>query len=234
MAQKRILIPTKSITDWQSLLAEPDKHWRTGYSAMLTAQSWENATGLPPEIASAFTSSGEHNFKNIELLLAIPEYKTPLKGGSRASQSDVFALLRSDSGLVAATVEGKAREDFGPTLEQWQMGVSDKGYRARLGHIIEILGLQAPIPGHIRYQLLHRTASAIIEAKRFYCKAAVMIVQSFVEQDADNHFEDFVQFVELYNAMPAKDELAYLATIDGIRLYSGWVYSAFRCKKQHS
>jgi len=225
MTQKRILIPTKSITDWQALLAEPDKHWRPGYSAMLTAQSWENAAGLPPEIASAFTRSVEHKFKNIELLLAIPEYKTSLKGGSRASQSDVFALLRSEKGLVAATVEGKAREAFGPTLEQWQKGVCEKGYRARLGHIIENIGLKEPIPGHIRYQLLHRTASAAIEARRFHCKAAVMIVQSFVEQEADNHFEDFVQFMQLYNVMPAKDEFSFLADIDGIRLYSGWVYS---------
>ena len=225
MTQKRILIPTKSITDWQSLLAEPEKHWRPKYSAMLTAQSWENAPGLPPEIALAFNSSEEDTFKNIELLLAIPEYKTALKGGSRASQSDVFALLRSEKGLVAATVEGKAREDFGPTLEQWQKGVSEKGYRARLGHIIENIGLKEPIPGHIRYQLLHRTASAAIEAKRFHCKAAIMIVQSFVKQDADNHFEDYVQFMQLYNVMPAKDEFSFLADIDGIRLYSGWVYS---------
>jgi len=47
-------MPTKSMTDWQSLLAEPEKQWRAGYSAMLTAQSWENAVGLPPEITSAF------------------------------------------------------------------------------------------------------------------------------------------------------------------------------------
>ena len=192
---------------------------------MLTAKTWENAAGLPPEILLAFNSAEEDTFKNIELLLAIPEYKTTLQGGPRASQSDVFALLRSEKGLVAATVEGKAKEDLGPTLGQWRNNVSDKGYGARLGHIIENLGLKEPIPGHIRYQLLHRTASAVIEAKRFHCKTAVMIVQSFVEQDADNHFEDFVQFVQLYNLMPAKDEIAFLAAIDGISLYSGWVYS---------
>lgn len=226
MTQKRILIPTKSITDWQSLLAEPEKQWRPGYSAKLTAQSWENAIGLPQEIASAFTRSGEDTFKHIELLLAIPEYKTPLKGGPRASQSDVFAMLRSENGLVAATVEGKAREDFGPTLEQWQKGVSEKGYTERLRHIMGNLGLENSVPGHIRYQLLHRTASAVIEAQRFHCNTAAMIVQSFVEQDADNHFEDYAQFVKMYGVTPGKDKLAFLSDIEGIKLFSAWVYSA--------
>jgi hypothetical protein len=47
MKQKRILVPTKSAVDWKMLLAEPSKHWKPGYSAMLIAQNWENADDIP-------------------------------------------------------------------------------------------------------------------------------------------------------------------------------------------
>jgi len=226
MSQKRVLIPTESESDWKSLLAEPEKQWRPGYSAMLTAQSWENAAGLPPEIESVFTLTEASYFNNLELLVATPEYKTELKGGRRPSQSDVFALLRSDIILVAVTVEGKAREDFGPSMKQWENKVAAKGYVERLGHIMENIGLEKSAPDHIRYQLMHRTASAVIEAKRFHCQIAVMIVQSFVESDDENHFGDYADFIGLYGATPVKDQLIFLADIDGILLFSAWVYSA--------
>ena len=90
---------------------------------------------------------------------------------------------------------------------------------------MENIGLKDPIPGHIRYQLLHRTASSVLEAKRFHCTAAVMIVQSFIESDLENHFGDYVQFVQLYGKTPAKDNLVFLANINGIMLYSAWVYT---------
>lgn len=223
--QKRILVPTRSLNDWKGLLAEPEKHWKPGYSAMLTAQTWENASGLPLEIASVFEASENDHFKGLELALAIPEYKVILKGGARPSQNDVFALLTSAKGLTALTVEGKAREDFGPTLAQWQCKVSGKGYRPRLRHILENIGLKDPIPDHIRYQLLHRTASAVLEAKRFHCMVAVMIVQSFVKSDFENHFKDYVQFIQLYGKTPTKDNLILLARINEIMLYSAWVFT---------
>jgi len=225
MRQKRILVPTRSAVDWKMLLAEPDKHWKPGYSAMLTAQTWENASGLPPEITSVFNASGEDHFKNLELALAIPEYRVILKGGARPSQNDVFALLTSTKGLTALTVEGKAREDFGPTIAQWRSEVSDKGYRTRLLDVMENIGLKEAIPGHIRYQLLHRTASSVLEAKRFHCTAGVMIVQSFVESDLENHFADYVQFIQLYGKTPAKGDLIFLASVNGIMLYSAWVHT---------
>jgi hypothetical protein len=192
---------------------------------MLTAQTWENASGLPPEITSVFSASGDDHYKDLELALAIPEYKVILKGGTRPSQNDVFALLTSVKGLTALTVEGKAREDFGPTVAQWRSEVSEKGYQTRLRHIMENIGLKDAIPGHIRYQLLHRTASSVLEAKRFHCTAGVMIVQSFVESDLENHFVDYMQFIQLYGKTPVKDNLIFLANIDGIMLYSAWVYT---------
>jgi hypothetical protein len=33
----KIFIPANKPEDWKSLLAEPDKHWKTGYSAKTLA-----------------------------------------------------------------------------------------------------------------------------------------------------------------------------------------------------
>lgn len=225
MKQKRILVPTQSAQDWKRLLADPEKHWKPGYSAMLTAQAWENADGLPNEIMAAFNASPDDYFGNLGLVLAIPEYKIFLQGGTRPSQSDIFALLTSEKVLISMTVEGKAREDFGPTLIQWRSKFSEKGYRTRLGHLLENLGLQETVPDHIRYQLLHRAASAVIEAKRFHATVAAIVVQSFVASDLENHFGDYVNFVQLYGKTPVKGSVIFFTNLDRIRLYSGWVYT---------
>ena len=73
----KILTPTTSPLDWKSLLADPEKHWRWGYSAMSAALTWEAAKGLPAEIAAIFGP-------DTELLLAIPEHQVPMPGRGRA------------------------------------------------------------------------------------------------------------------------------------------------------
>lgn len=96
----RILHFTKGPQDWQALLADPEKHWRTGFSARTLAHCWEAADGLPCEIASLFEESGEPLFRGFTPLLAVPEFKVPLPGGDRPSQNDLFLLGRSDAGPV--------------------------------------------------------------------------------------------------------------------------------------
>ncbi|NQU08520.1 MAG: hypothetical protein HQ583_08160, partial [Candidatus Abyssubacteria bacterium] len=95
-----IYIPTKNADDWQSLLADPDKHWRTGYSAKALAHCWEDADGFPPEITGLFSESGTPVFENLEFLLAFPEHKVPLPGGRRPSQNDIFVLAKAGDGQL--------------------------------------------------------------------------------------------------------------------------------------
>ena len=45
------------------------------------------------------------------------------------------------------------------------------------------LGLAADDVGDARYQLVHRTVSALIEARRFAARHAVMLVHLFGERD---------------------------------------------------
>jgi len=170
----RIYLPSVGPDSWQQLLAKPELHWATGYSARTLAHSWEAAAGLPPEIAQLLKSLGGE----AELLLALPEHKTPLPGGRRESQSDVFALLRVARQVVACTIEGKVDEPFGPTVEEWLVDASS-GKQERLGYLAKLLGLSEPVAGDVRYQLFHRTASAVVEAQRFGASGAAMIVHSF-------------------------------------------------------
>ena len=81
----KIFIPTDNPEDWEPLLAEPEKHWKTGYSAKALAYSWQEANDFTGSVKKIFRKSGIVLFKNIEMLLAFPEYKIPLRGGSRPS-----------------------------------------------------------------------------------------------------------------------------------------------------
>jgi hypothetical protein len=83
------------------------------------------------------------------------------------------------------------------------------------------LGLRDTVPAHICYQLLHRTASAIIEAKRFGATYALMIVHSFSENNTG--YFDFGAFVSLYGIEPRINDLQTINMKNGISLKVGWV-----------
>lgn len=223
--QKRILVPTEGPESWRRLLAKPEKHWRSGFSALSTAFSWEKADGLPPEIEALFEGADDPALRGASLALAIPEYKVPLRGGIRPSQNDVCALISCAGGLAVTMVEGKAREDFDVRLADWKKSRSVAGAEARLADIQGNIGLPETVPDHVRYQLLHRAASAVIEARRFHAAFAVMLIQSFVDNDAENHYGDFGEFLGLFGATPAKNRLIGLSQPHGRTFLAAWVQS---------
>lgn len=212
----KIYLPSQGAEEWRRLLADPANHWREGYSAMCLAKCWENAGGLPPEIARLLTSIGPVP----ELLVGLPEHKVPLPGSRRGdSQNDLFALVRAGDQTVAVTIEGKVDEPFDQPLGMWLANASD-GKRKRLTFICDLLGLTLPLPEHIRYQLLHRTASAVIEARRFKTDAAAMIVHSF--SPTRRWFEEYAAFAGLFGAIAGPDQLVCVHTGGMPRLYVGW------------
>jgi hypothetical protein len=180
---------------------------------MATAQSWQAANGtLPPEIACLFDPVPE-------LLLAIPEHKVPLPGGTRESQCDVFALIRSGPRTIALAVEAKVGEPFGDTVGSWY-DKRTKGRTERLSALCASLGLTFPPDPSLRYQLLHRTGSAIVEARRFGLGHAAMIVQSFAP-DA-RWIEDFQMFASALGLALDRDQSATCRLPCGLELTLGW------------
>ncbi len=192
-----IHLPSQGRDSWQWLLAQPGLHWKHGASAMALADAWERpgSDPWPPRVTEALEAGG---LADLELLLALPEHQTPLPGGSTASQTDLLVLARSaGQGLVVIAVEGKAAEPFGDdTVAAWRAkDGGSPGREKRLAHLLEILGLHddATTAG-LRYQLLHRTASALIEARRFGAARAVMLVHSFHPDHL--WFEEYAAFAE--------------------------------------
>jgi hypothetical protein len=208
----RIRIPTTSPDDWHPFLANPDRHWVRGYSAMATALSWEAASpDLPPEIAAILGPQAE-------LLLALPEHEVPLPGGQRDSQCDVFALVRAGDATIALAVEAKVHESFDKTLTEW-IATPSPGRVARLDHICGLLGITNP-PGELRYQFLHRSAAAVIEARRFKTDRAAMIVQSFAPDR--RWFDDFTRFAALFGDPPDPGLALTCVLPSGLPLTLGW------------
>jgi hypothetical protein len=205
----QIYVPTTRPDDWQGLLTDPHLHWRTGYSARTLAYCWEHykERGFPPEIMHLFASSGIPLFQDLTPLLALPEHHVFLPGGTRASQNDLFVLAK-DRGdqLVSMTIEGKVNEPFGPMLAEWLVNASP-GKRERLAFLQALLGLAPDLPSTIRYQLLHRTGSALLEAKRFNAHLAIMLVHSF---SPDNRwFEDYHAFARLFGLEVTLNQLTF-------------------------
>ena len=217
----RAYIPTKSPDDWKSLLADPGKHWRTGYSARALAYCWEEASGFPAEVLRLFQSSPIPTLHAIEPLLLLPEYKVPLPGRGRDSQNDLFMLAKAgDGALVSIMVEGKVNESFGQPIGVWKGSADGTANKAkRLAGLVECLGL-AQLPDTIYYQLVHRAASAVIAARRFNAAYAIMLVHSFSPVHA--HWDAFADFVALYAKTAERETLIEMAQIGDVRLLIGW------------
>ena len=217
----KIFIPTNNPEDWGPLLAKP-YHWKIGHSAKALAYCWQEANDFPDCVKRVFKNSGIPLFQNIELLLAFPEWKTPLLGGSRPSQNDIFILAKGNDQLISITVEGKVSESFGQTVAEWRRKrEKGEGKKIRLKYLCDKLQLDKSQIDHIRYQLLHRTASAIIEAERFNAQNALMLVHSFSQ--SDEGFEDYTQFLALFGLTGTPNSLVGPKNIHRINLYFGWV-----------
>ena len=153
----KILIPAGSPEDWKQFLADPEKQWKSGYSARSLAYCWHESDGMPPEILSVLGQVP--SLKSLKTIFAIPEHKVPLPGGVKASQSDVWVLGESSGGLVSIAVEGKVSEPFGPTVGEWFENKT-AGKEERLEFLCAELGFEYPPPSKTRYQLLHRAVES--------------------------------------------------------------------------
>ena len=210
----KILVPSSGPSDWKQFLAQPDLHWAKGYSARTMAYSWEDADTPPSEVLALM----EEAFGPAKFLFGVPEHKTSLPGGSRESQSDLFALMRHEEGLATYTIEGKVDEPFGPTVGEWSKNAS-VGKIERLDFLCTTLGISA-CPPDIRYQLLHRTVSALVEADRFAASMAGMIVHSFSPELRWSH--EFIRFAKLLGCDIKVGEAAVLETPSGKPLMVAW------------
>jgi len=126
--------------------------------------------------------------------------------------------MRSPRGVAAVAVEGKVDEAFGPTVGE-KRGEASAGVDERLSWLIDFLEFPA-CPDTIRYQLLHRTASALLAAQQFDAAAAVMLVHSFSPNS--QWFDDFAEFVGLFGLESEVGRVQRVAHDVGMPLFLGW------------
>jgi len=217
---KRIFVPTRSGTDWQHLLGKPKLHWKKGRSAMSAAACWEDASpNLPAEVLDVLNTANDPAISDLELLAAIPEWEVALPGGETASQTDVLAITRNSLGLVILGVEAKVDETFGPTLQEKKAKASE-GQLGRIIYLEKELGRVEPFPKSIRYQLLHRSVSALLTTRAFHAPVAVMLVHSFSPSSAWR--EDFETFCDELNCHKLSSDMFEVPGIPDARLLLGW------------
>ena len=213
-------LPTRCPESWKDFLAEPEKQWKKGYSARSLAYCWEDAGGLPESVSKVFKESEIKNLHNIEFILGIPEHKVELPGNGPESQNDIFVLAKSNNELISIAVEGKVSEPFSnQTVSEWLAGASDNK-KVRIHGLANILGLSVDKLLTIKYQLVHRTASALLEADRFCARHALMLVHSFSQEH--KWFEDYAALASLYGKDVSPNTVVYAGAVDGKKLYLGW------------
>jgi sugar phosphate isomerase/epimerase len=124
--------------------------------------------------------------------------------------------------LAIMAVEGKVDESFGPLVSEWLREAAPASKKpARLKRLAQTLGIDVSGCETLRYQLLHRTASALYEAHRYNAEVAVMMVHSF--DPSDPGFEDFARFsVAMGMAEAAATRLIGPTNREGVDLYLGW------------
>jgi hypothetical protein len=220
----KIYIPVRGAEDWKGLIAHPELHWKVGRSARTLAHCWQDADGFPAEFAQALRDAGW----NLELLLALPEHRVSLPGGARASQTNLFLLARNGDGeVVSIIVEGKVGEPFGPRVSDWLIDDPGRGKQRHLVSLLETLGLPPDTArDQLRYQLLHRTAAAMIEAQRFHARHAMMVVHAF-----GNHrggYDAYAEFAEAIGATPERGRITPARDIGTVSLSVGWIDGAAR------
>lgn len=214
----RIAVPLLKPEDVIPHLGKPT-HWKQGRSAKAVADSWFQANDLPLRVRAVLEQAPE--FKDAELVDAWLERCTDLgdRRGS-ASQTDLLAVLGIGDELAVMGVEAKVTESFGPLVSEW-IGEGAEGKEDRLQRLCALLGFDRSSVGDLRYQLFHRTAAAILEARRYRTKIAVLMVHSFCE-DARG-LPDFMAFFERMGVRGVgRDALCDPVSVAGTKLWVGW------------
>jgi hypothetical protein len=209
--------PLATPHDARAYLADPIKHWRPNHSALELATVWIESGDIPASVAEVLASSSV--YADCRLIEGFFEREVELGTKGRPSQTDLLALVQLADGYGVIAVEGKAREPFGPIVSDWNDG---PGKQARLESLCEQLGLDLEAAGRLHYQLLHRTVSALREARRYGAREALMLVHSF---DPGDHWLDsyqaFAEELGLQNAHVGT--ITTEKVLDGVALRLGWV-----------
>ena len=193
----------------------PDTAVRFAQELDTTPELWLNLQG-----AVDIFDAKQQLRREIERRLKRRAAPIGLRTPGRRSQTDLLAFVKLVHGTAVIAVEGKVDESFDDLVSTWND--HSPGKERRLQALCATLGLRVADVGGIRYQLLHRTASAIYEAQRYRTLRAVMLVHSFSLTDAS--FHDFQAFAKSMGVpVQTVNRVSEERQCEGIRLRLAWV-----------
>jgi hypothetical protein len=220
--ERRIYAPTAGLATWKARLADPDTQWARTKSAFETAVFWEHGAmqprGLHPQLIALLEQ--EQSLQGCELVASFPEHRVHLPDGAPISRADVWAIVRTYAGLVSLAVDGIAGERFAESIGEWRKGAST-GKDERLAFLCDHLGLTKAPSDAIRYELLHRTVSALLEAERTGAPIAAMIVISFTDDSRSK--DDFGAFASCLGQSLSPGQIRRMPTVQPRPLFLGWL-----------
>jgi len=208
-----VVTPEKIFPD----LGKGELYWRKGYSAFEHAHSWALGNGIPKPVRR-ITNQGPE-WSKATLVNAFFERDVQLTTPGRPSQTDLIVIADLGSELGVIAVEGKVEEPFGELVSEWR---NSEGKSRRFKGLCNTFELDSESVESFRYQLFHRTASAIYEAQRWHAAHAIMLVHSFSAKHTS--FPDFAAFADLIRMPVAEiNSLSCKRVFEGVSLRLGWV-----------
>jgi hypothetical protein len=214
----RLHVPLLEPEDVKRHLAK-DIHWKPGYSAQQLVLAWSNSKdGFPDHVKSVLRTCPQ--YENAELIDGCFEREVDLGTAGRNSQTDLMVIAGIGKEIAIIAVEGKVDEPFGQVVSEWND--NSVGKITRLNALCATLGLDIRSIGHLRYQLLHRTVSAVYEAKRYRCRQALMLVHSFSPTKA--WLADFEAFaLAMGTGIKGSDLVSPAKDCEGVTTRLAWV-----------
>ncbi|AFM14185.1 DUF6946 family protein [Turneriella parva] len=202
----------KTIDDWIEVVTR--RHYKQGHSAYECAHRWKNVGSRFPEpIASICRKSRLQVLEGMEIKQLYAEFPVWLDTHSTPSKNDLMIFAEGPGNRkVVVAVEAKCDESFAQPVDTWirtadkpvprrqrklfkgAYGPVERKIR-RLKFLNAILSTDIGAESTVRYQLLHRTASAVLTARQTYAEAAVVLIQAFTE--SEGNFRDFQDFCKL-------------------------------------
>jgi hypothetical protein len=215
---RRLHVPLVKPADLVPHLAKQEAHWKAGYSDQELAIAWAGAGNtFPSRVRHVLDTAPE--YVGAEMIDGFFEREVDLQSHGRNSQTDLMIVTALRNELAIVAVEGKVEESFAGFVSEWN---DSPGKQHRLEQLCRTLQLDPTDVGGLRYQLFHRTASAIYEARRYRCRHALMLVHSFSE--THRWFEDFAAFAQAMQMPVASYDLCSPARVfEGINLRLAWV-----------
>jgi hypothetical protein len=218
------LVPMRRPEDVRPHLAQAN-HWKPLRSACELAKAWFEADGVPKAVRRVL--NGCEDYHAAQVVHGSFEHQTDLRSAGAPSQTDLLLVASIRAGLAVIAVEGKVDEGFGETVREWNASPS-KRRPLRLTGLCDLLGLPSTTVDTLRYQLLHRTAAALLEAQRYRTGRALMLVHSFTDHNPTSKkgdsFEDFQAFAATLGApLDRRNSVSEAVIRHGIHLRLAWV-----------